>query len=240
MAIGDIGTSVLPEVTHFMKKSHFHFRKTMIALLLVAALLRPTDATLGVDVSQPISTSAFTCLKNSGISFAIVRAFTSGGSVDPSAVATIKAAHAAGIPYVDAYLFPCVSCGNPAGQVTAAISNLRINAVAFGMLWLDIENYHWSSNLAANQAFISSMISAGQAAGVKLGIYTSYYNWQSIVGLSWNGGSSHLIPLWYAHYDNVKAFSDFLPYGGWSTPSVKQYAGNVNICSVGVDMNWYP
>ena len=29
-------------------------------------------------------------------------------------------------------------------------------------------------------------------------------------------------PLWYAHYDNLPAFSDFVSFGGWKTPYAKQ------------------
>ncbi len=31
-----------------------------------------------------------------------------------------------------------------------------------------------------------------------------------------------------AHYDNVASFSDFQPFGGWSRPAIKQYAGRVS------------
>lgn len=48
-------------------------------------------------------------------------------------------------------------------------------------------------------------------------------------------------PLWYAHYDNNPSFSDYSKYafGGWSTPSIKQYLGDTTLCSVGVDLNFY-
>ena len=34
----------------------------------------------------------------------------------------------------------------------------------------------------------------------------------------------------YPHYDNNPSFSDFEPFGGWSNPGVKQYAGDVTVC----------
>jgi len=39
------------------------------------------------------------------------------GEVDPNASGNIGNARAAGIPYVDVYMFPCPKCGNPSGQV---------------------------------------------------------------------------------------------------------------------------
>lgn len=43
----------------------------------------------------------------------------------------------------------------------------------------------------------------------------------------------------YAHYDNDPSFDDFSPFGGWSNPAMKQYAGDKNECGVGVDLNYY-
>lgn len=42
----------------------------------------------------------------------------------------------------------------------------------------------------------------------------------------------------YAHYDNLKSFSDFTTFGGWKTPTAKQYEGDVTLCSFGVDMDY--
>ncbi len=35
-------------------------------------------------------------------------------------------------------------------------------------------------------------------------------------------------------------FNDFVPFAGWSHPAIKQYAGDVGLCSFDVDANWYP
>jgi hypothetical protein len=67
-------------------------------------------------------------------------------------------------------------------------------------------------------------------------------------------------PLWYAHYDNLPAFTDFASFGGWKTPYAKQvhsapppsppyllrsdvwqYAGDVSICGgFDVDKDYAP
>ena len=206
-----------------------------IVLQLALAII-PALATLGVDVSTLIPVSAFTCLKNSGHTFAVVRGYQSNGQVDANVVSNIKNARSAGIAYVDVYLFPCVPCGNPAGQATALVN--AIKGQNYGIVWVDIETYAWSSNQASNQQFITAIVNQLKALGQTVGIYTSYYNWQSIVGLSWAGVNSH--PLWYAHYDNNPSFSDFTKFGGWNSPNIKQYQGDVILCGVGVDLNYYP
>jgi GH25 family lysozyme M1 (1,4-beta-N-acetylmuramidase) len=204
-------------------------------LLSFLSLALPSLATLGVDVSTLVSVSGYSCLKSSGYTFAIPRGYQSSGNVDPNVVSNIKNARSGGMVNVDVYLFPCVPCGNPAGQATALVN--AIKGQNYGMVWIDIETYAWSSNQAANQNFITAMVNQLKSLGQTVGIYSSYYNWQSIVGLGWTGCSSH--PLWYAHYDNNPSFSDFTAFGGWKTPAIKQYAGDATVCSVGIDKNFY-
>ncbi len=118
--------------------------------------------------------------------------------------------------------------------------------VKVGMLWLDIEGtqvisfstvqfvpfhdccilclQYWSSSATNNINFIVAMANQGKARGVSLGVYTSKSQWTPITGSSTKMAS---YPLWYAHYDNVKSFSDFSAFGGWTKPNVKQYAGKL-------------
>jgi len=91
------------------------------------------------------------------------------------------------------------------------------------------------NNLDSN--FFSGLLNQARAAGANVGVYTSRSQWGPIMG-DWNGGSS--APLWYAHYDGVPNFSDFVPFGGWSHPNIKQYQGTTSMCGAGVDLNWYP
>jgi len=211
---------------------------TMIRILVLSFSLYAVlvNAATGVDVSSPISRAAWDCLKSSqGVSFGVVRTYESVGRVDPNARTTIANAIAANISVVDAYLFPCVSCGNPAGQVDATVAALK--DLKTDTLWFDIEIYRWGSQ-TTNRNFITGLIDRGKTLNVKMGIYTNLNNWASIVGASWNGASS--LPLWYAHYDNSPNFGDFRAFGGWTKPAIKQYRGNLATCNVGVDLNWHP
>lgn len=200
---------------------------------LVLALLPAVLAVKGVDVSQ--LTKEFGCLHRDGYDFAIVRGFMSTGAVDPNARASIDNAKAAGIPHIDVYLFPCVPCDDAARQADELWSALGGH---FGTVWLDIETFHWSSDKSRNQAFISTLASTLKAKGARVGIYTNYYNWESIVGLDWSDMKEH--PLWYAHYDDDASFKDFERFGGWDSPAMKQYAGSTDVCGASVDLNYYP
>ena len=208
-----------------------------------AALLgASTVAYVGVDVSEPISEADWQCLESPGgqgpVQWASVRAYRSNGSTDPNAPSSIKNARAAGIKHVSAYIFPCVSCGNGAKQVNDTVAFLKSSGATPDIYWYDVETYNWSSSLSSNQAFITDMITKGKALGIKAGIYTNYYNWQSIVGLNWSYPAQQGLPLWYAHYDDSASFSDFAAFGGWSKPSVKQYEGDQSSCGVGIDYDY--
>jgi len=209
----------------------------VVALLCALPL---AFAVVGVDVSAPVSESSFACMKGQhGVEFAIVRCWHSTGTPDTAAPATVSHAWSAGLAHVDVYMFPCYKCGDGKGQVNKAVSYLRSNNVRYGMLWLDIEGpgTYWSSSTTNNVNFINDMISEGRSLGVTLGIYTSASQWNPITG-DWKGASSY--PLWYAHYNSQQNFNDFSPFGGWTHPAIKQYAGDTTLCSSGVDLNWYP
>lgn len=235
----------------------------MYSTLILSLLPALAWATYGVDVSQRVTQSSWSCLKGTGAQFAITRVYQSTGNPDPNGAANINDARAAGIAYVDGYIFPCYSCGNPAKQMDDTINSLKSAGVALladglsheeytaqhnhtgaapltataGMLWIDVEGtQYWSSSTSNNVNFIQGMVDEGNKQGVHLGIYTSKSQWDPITGGSTQFKS---YDLWYPHYDNSKSFSDFVSFGGWSKPAIKQYMGDVSSCSVGIDQNYY-
>ena len=202
---------------------------------------------------------------SNGWHFAIPRVYQSTGHTDSNGPSNIKNARAGGMSYVDGYIFPCSTCGTSgASQVSATVSYLKNNGLEFvynanvtadsdlfgewretetnganfGMLWLDIEGAgsYWGSSTSTNVNFIQSMVDECSALGVSCGIYTSSSQWSPITG---NTSKFSSKPLWYAHWDGKQTFSDFSAFGGWSSPSIKQYVGDTTLCSAGVDKNFY-
>ncbi|EFA86220.1 hypothetical protein PPL_00782 [Heterostelium album PN500] len=173
----------------------------------------------GVDISQASTIAAFQCLKSKGYDWAVIRVYGK-------------------FSIIDAYIFPCFSCGNGAGQVEAMVKYIHSYKTNVDMVWFDIEGpgVYWSSDQSKNRDFFNSMLAGAKSAGVKVGVYTSESQWEPIMG-SWTGGADY--PLWYAHYDNNPSFSDFVPFGGWKKPHAKQYEGSVSDCGIGVDLNYY-
>ncbi|EKE39244.1 hypothetical protein ENUP19_0004G0078 [Entamoeba nuttalli] len=211
----------------------------MFALFLCIAL---ASAKLGIDVSQPTSKSSFTCLRNKGFTtMVIVRAWKSTGSFDTNAPQTLKNANAAGfsIENSDVYYYPCISCGNMAGQVRTFWQKVGQYSLKVKRVWFDIEGT-WTSSVSTNQNYLMQMMNEARAIGIVHGIYGSKYYWGNLFGSSYKYAYASSTPLWYPHYDNSPSFSDFSSFGGWTSPSMKQYRGDVSVCSAGVDYNYKP
>ncbi|PAV79923.1 hypothetical protein WR25_23999 [Diploscapter pachys] len=197
----------------------------MIRSLLISALV-------ATALADSCSTACFECLAKNGFDFYVARVWESIGDLDRTGIQNIKNAKAAGWQFVDGYIFPChkAGCASPEAQIEATVNNLHSDGVKFGMLWLDIEIQDWPANHATNQNFITRMGNQLTKMGVNWGVY-------SIVGINWSGVSHR--PLWWANYNGHKDFSNFVPFGGWSKPSIHQYAGDVNgACGVNMDLNW--
>jgi len=197
----------------------------------------------GVDVSDLCSASGFSCLKNQGYNYAVIRAWRSSGTWDPQCSTNINNAISAGMNPVDVYMFPRPLGASGASQANALWSNLKKTKFS-GTIWFDVEQEspYWSTQ-SKNQAFFNDVVHTLQGLGANVGIYTSKSQWTEIMGSSFSGGAN--LPLWYSHYDNVASFSDWSKstigsYGGWHSPTIKQYMGDKSACGCNTDFNWAP
>lgn len=218
-------------------RSH-HVVALLLALACSTAAVINAGST-GVDVSSAVTQAEFECLASQhNVSYVVVRAYRSVGSVDSAAAGTVAAAKAAGINEIHTYHFPDVR-QDPVTQVKTCLAYLAQNDIAPTRYWLDIEEFAWPSNVTANVDFIQAMATTASAGGMGVGVYSGKRSWVPITG------DSHVLgdlPLWYAHYQQPPdpSFDDFVPYGGWKTPSYKQYMGDATWCGADVDVNWRP
>lgn len=81
------------------------------------------------------------------------------------------------------------------------------------------------------------MVNTLEGQGHDIGFYTSKSQWTPIAG---SNSEFSNYPLWYPHYDSSPSFSDFKPFDGWTSPVIKQFEGDVTLCGVGIDKNWFP
>jgi hypothetical protein len=88
---------------------------------------------------------------------------------------------------------------------------------AIPIIWVDVEDSEVNVKQAVQQL--------SEHPEFKTGIYTSLYMWQR-----WMNSTvtySHL-PLWYAQYDYWPDMSTFIPFAGWTVPTMKQYDARDN------------
>ncbi|KAH7684456.1 Protein LYS-6, partial [Aphelenchoides avenae] len=173
----------------------------MLRFLLACSFAYTALATIGWDGIQRCDVGCFQCLKGNGYNFFIGRVWMSTGNHDDTGIQNVKDARAAGIPYVDAYIFPCLKsrCAPAKNQVEATINKLREQGANIGMLWLDIERQEWPADMTKNRQYVLDMAAQAEKIGVKVGVYANLNNWKEIVGLDFTGLAKY--PLWYAHYD---------------------------------------
>ncbi|KAI9265239.1 glycoside hydrolase superfamily [Phascolomyces articulosus] len=207
-------------------------------------------AATGVDFSALTSTSSLSCVKNYGYDHAVIRCYIEawgqnpGGKVDSNCYQNYLNAKAAGFTSIDIYWFPCTgrsTCKSPATQLNEIVSYVGANKMIVGRLWLDVEidpsANNWPSTTSARTT-LQQFKTALDNSGWKWGVYSSKYQWETITGsTTWVLDSS--VPLWYAGWDFALNFNNFSPFGGWSKPTVKQYAGDQSFCSAGFDKNYY-
>jgi hypothetical protein len=118
------------------------------------------------------------------------------------------------------------------------LSYWTANHVDVKRLWLDIEGTQYWMGQAANQQFYRELVDACNGFQLVTGVYTSASQWNAIFGASFSYGAN--LPLWYPHYDGNPAFSDFAAFGGWHTPTIKQFSDQGSKCGVSYDINWAP
>jgi hypothetical protein len=98
---------------------------------------------------------------------------------------------------------------------------------------LDIEgSQYWLADYTKNQEWYKNLVdacSSYSSSGIACGVYASASQWSAIFGTTSFVYRNDLL-LWYPHYDNLAAFSDFKTFGGWTTPHAKQYQGTTTYC----------
>jgi len=220
----------------------------MILLLLIPAAL----CVKGVDVSVPISASKAACFVSSGYEFAIVRAWSCSQAVpDTASVGTYNAFRSAGMKHVGIYIFPCCggNCPSATTQVQGVVNFLNAHSMQPDSVWLDIETPNagqvcfWQGSSSSKQAFYKELVAAARVQWPgKLGIYSSYSEWQAVFGSqSWkNPTDDSDLPMWYARYSGGASFDDFTPFSAWQQPFAKQYQGDATVCGLDADIDYAP
>lgn len=199
---------------------------------------------LAVDCSNwtgPLSAGSLQAWKTSGVGLVIVQ------SIDPPTgypagvtVQQIQAGLDAGL-LVDAYVWLWFDA--TIDDIHRKTELLLPFAGALRQLWLDVEDTaargYDTVVCEAKVAFALQVCDSVPVAGGRpTGIYTGRWFWEPTAYMG-NSEAFKDRDLWDAHYDlNADPAAGFVPYGGWTSAAVKQYAGTSTLDSVGnVDLD---
>ena len=219
-----------------------------IILLICMGCLSPVSSKNGFDVATYTSLDSMKCLWEDYKRFVIVRGYVHYGALDKNAWGNLKNAKEGGFPpqVISIYMSPCVAkCEKGAAyQVYEMLTGLA--GCDYGRIWLDIHNHNWYEDKSLNIQWAEEAINTMLEEGKEVGIYSSYDDWDQLMGLDYVGLKHH--PLWYIYiyiyiirvvdHDNKSNFYYFKSFGGWEVPDIKQYSGTTFACGASYDENW--
>ncbi|GMR38793.1 hypothetical protein PMAYCL1PPCAC_08988, partial [Pristionchus mayeri] len=215
---------------------------TMIAQLsLLSTLLLPAFAQqypYAVDIAQQGPSSVFSCLKSNSYSTVFLRVYKPDGSgaVDTAGINNISPAFYAGLG-TEVYMTPNPTSSKSANsQVDELVKTFKTGGVQVRSLWLQVTSpLNWNKDQIKNINFIQAVIARFRTNGITTGIYTNNYDWQQITNNAVGLGTD--VRLWYWSVlgqgptgETAPNFTDFRPFGQWSSAAVKQFAQNESVC----------
>ncbi|CAI4230830.1 unnamed protein product [Auanema sp. JU1783] len=207
-------------------------------------------ATLGsaVDFAQALNTSSFSCLFNSGFRVVFIRGYNPSGlgSFDGNAITNIRNAYSIGVG-TEVFMTPApASSKTGTTQFNELYTALNNNGINIRFIWIQVTSpVNWNSNYSTNLKLIDAIRNAARAKGVGIGFYTNQYDWSQITN-GYTGYSKNGDQLWYWRNTgggtagaSPPSFVDYYAFGGWTTPSVKQFAQTVNVCGIWMNKDIY-
>lgn len=184
---------------------------------------------LAVDVSNytgPVSIENLQAWWDSGIRLVIIQAFPPSQSAKyQNQVEQEQACVSFGIPF-EIYIYDYLT--DPQWRADALSGLVGTNA---DRIWMDEEDTT-AKGLSPTKRTnaIAASLQAVTDAGFTRGIYTGRWWWTGYLA---NPSRFSAEPLWDANYDGIAdATADFVPYGGWSQPTMKQYQGTSTLDGV--------
>ncbi|RCN40627.1 hypothetical protein ANCCAN_13446 [Ancylostoma caninum] len=200
-----------------------------------------------VDVDWTVPSSAFECVRQSHYNVAFIQGYSgySQGMVNQYAISNIKNANSEGLG-TEVYMeLQPKSSKTGAQQLDEMYGTLRNANINIRSVWVQVTDpmpNYWYSNTTLNINFLNSIFYRARQYGLSIGIYTSANEWSQITG---NATISNAM-LWYwsttgggTAYESPANFDDFRPFGGWTTPSVKQFGRVEMVCGVPANKNIY-
>ncbi|KAK5986044.1 hypothetical protein GCK32_014089 [Trichostrongylus colubriformis] len=196
---------------------------------------------LAVDIprrSSNISSEVYKCLREAGYKTVFFPVYNAqkvhAPEWDPNAVSNIRQAIRAGLG-VEVYINPRYNLILKGSiQIAEVINYFNAANLKTKRIWVQVSKpEEWDQSPESNRDFLEDMISAAKGLGVDIGFYTNANYWITITR-DWKPEGHR---LWYRKVngpglsgETPANFDDFVRFGKWGRPTVKQFARKERIC----------
>uniref|UniRef100_A0A914E328 Uncharacterized protein n=1 Tax=Acrobeloides nanus TaxID=290746 RepID=A0A914E328_9BILA len=128
-------------------------------------------------------------------------------------------------------------------QVSAVVNRLNaaIDSVSNMFIWVNIDiSQPWSKNQNENRVFMNEVVLALFRFNGGFGVISNNNSWSTIFGADYNVTDIAEFLIWVKWNGKQDLTTDWVPFGGWSSPFVHQYAGGItsNNCVPGIKLNY--
>ena len=204
--------------------------------LLIISCVSISNATIeGVTVRTAIND--FSCFPTQGYDFTFIRAFMRTGKVDPNARANVIAANRVGMA-VNVFIRPCMECNIKPNEIVLKVIKELKGTVYYSIIVM-IQHDDWSPNQTANCNYLKAMIAEIKRNEKNEAVGANSEVWNTVMGKNCLIGKDVKNLMWEEH-DEEKDIKNFKPFGGFTAPTSKEYAGSVNVCEHVVDLLYLP
>ena len=191
-----------------MNKSSIFFLNLLLALAFCID---------GIFVRTAITN--FACFVEKGFTSNTIRGYLNIGKVDPNARNNIIAASKANMD-TNIFINPCLKCSaGPREQIREVITALKgtgFNCIIIKVQLID----KWSSNKTANCHFLKEMMSEMLNRVLCSIVSSDAPVWNMVVGSDCK--FTEFYNLEWDKHNKIKNFNNFVPFGGFKKPLMKE------------------
>ncbi|CAD5230932.1 unnamed protein product [Bursaphelenchus xylophilus] len=220
------------------------FRIWIIFIFLKFWAAKSDDFSLAFDTSEPVNGGNLRCLIEKGYKTAIFRIYGDDKG-DKIGMKNALNAYYANLPF-EVYIthtFDVFRLGDQEFEKMYWFA--RDNNMNLDRVWLQVTDpINWEYHEEINVKYITDFVKASWYRKVKVGLFTSWYDYNLITVNTTK--IQDVEDIWYWNQlgrgvqgESEKDFEDFRPIGPFVKPLIKQFGSQETVCGVLINRNVY-
>lgn len=206
----------------------------MFKLCIISLVLASAFAGFAVDLwrAEELTRERGRCLVKNKVTRAIVEMSDEKAKINTNFIMTYIDLLASGIRDIDAAII-VINRLDP-NQLCYDIS---VNLPAFfnGIVWFNVlkGDFLWFDSLENRLRYLEDLVKTCANYNIKAGISTSPEDWEGAMGdLSVTSSFLTTLPIWYDDHTTNQNFEGYTHFGGWGTPTMKEYLTDQSLCDM--------